>query len=70
MKMRVQDTGEVVELPGLGAKGDCPSECSFLCTLDAGHAGVHVGHDDGGPFAFWHDGDTYPTLVDPLEPTP
>ena len=70
MKMRVRDTGEVVELAELGEEEDCPSECSFLCTLDFGHSGVHVGHGDGGPLAFWHDGDTRPTLVEPLEPTP
>lgn len=68
--MRVRDTGEVVELPEPGAKGNCPSECSFLCTLDAGHSGVHVAHGLQLPRAFWHDGDTRPTIVVPLEPSP
>ena len=70
MKMRVRDTGEVVELPEPGDKLNCPSKCILECTLDAGHEGMHVGHGLSLPRAFWHDGDTYPTLVDPLEPTP
>ena len=71
MKMRVRDTGEVVELPDHhGTKSNCPAECVFMCTLDAGHPGLHVGHDEGGPLAFWRDQDLCPTLVDPLEPTP
>ena len=70
MKMRVRDTGEVVELPEPGDKLNCPSECIFSCTLDLGHSGVHVGHGLFLPRAFWHDGDTGPTIVVPLEPTP
>ena len=68
--MRVRDTGEVVELPEPGDKLNCPSKCILKCTLDAGHEGMHVGHGLSLPRAFWHDGDTHPTLVEPLEPTP
>ena len=69
--MRFEITGEVVDLPAVpGANADCPSERGFECTLDAGHSGVHVAHGLQLPRAFWHDGDTGPTIVVPLEPTP
>ena len=66
----------MVELPEFNRiKPICRDEgfCDFitiLCTLPAGHSGMHVGHGIEGPLAFWNDGDTHPTLVDPLEPTP
>ena len=72
MKMRVRGTGDLVELPPCEFSGDCCPENmhAWKCTLNAGHVGPHVAHGTKLPITFWHDGDTYPTLVDPLEPTP
>ena len=71
MKMRVRDTGEVVELPETpGVNRNCQSHRFFWCTLDIGHSGVHVAHCGDEPVAFWNDDDYDPTEVEPLEPTP
>ena len=74
MKMRVRDTGEVVELgePWNPDVDVCLMELDgFLCTHCIAHDGPHVAHGPaGGPLAFWNDGDTHVTRVALLEPTP
>ena len=74
--MRVRDTGEVVELPEFDRmQSICRDEGSedygaLVCTLPAGHSGVHVAHGVEGPLAFWLDSDKRLTLVTSLEPSP
>ncbi|MGC8517927.1 MAG: hypothetical protein ACP5P4_05280 [Steroidobacteraceae bacterium] len=60
MKMRVVDTGEIVELEQSPEQGwSCQSECNWwLCSLPHGHNGQHVTYIAVGfPVAFWSDGD-------------
>ena len=67
--MRVQDTGEVVELPECPPMDDpcCPVG---PCTLLPDHADPHVGHNSKGiPVFFWNQGECLVYVV-PLEPTP
>ena len=71
MKLRVVETGEIVELPAFARTGRC---CQAIvprwgCTRDAGHVGPHVAHGTKLPITFWNDGDTVTTRVEPLEST-
>ncbi len=56
MKMRKLGTVEIIDLPGMCLAESCEAD---LCTLQAGHGGMHVSHwlRNGEPECCWNDGD-------------